>query len=163
MIGHISVGQEGKAHVALQAGATQFTVIEAKLGSRLSKGTSNAPYFDQAARSVACMAETLRRAERRPSDMGRPEFVVLASEEAVEAGTFSGEMAPRSIQEKVQRKIASYQGGLDGWHQVWFESSLEALDLQVLTWERVREWLMQHVKEPASSLGKFYESCLEFN
>ena len=52
--------------------ARQFVLLEAKLFNRLSSGVKNAPFFDQAARSVACMAEVLRRADREPVQDGRP-------------------------------------------------------------------------------------------
>ena len=64
MIGHFTIGDPGTAGLTLAADATQFVVIEGKLFNRLSAGVKNAPFFDQSARSVACIAETLRRAGR---------------------------------------------------------------------------------------------------
>jgi hypothetical protein len=46
VIGHIRIGVEAKADLELEYYVTQFTVVEAKVGSPLSKGTINAKYFD---------------------------------------------------------------------------------------------------------------------
>jgi hypothetical protein len=59
VIGHILIGTKAKADLELKPTSTQFTVVEAKVGAPLSSGTSNAKYFDQAARNVACMAEVM--------------------------------------------------------------------------------------------------------
>ena len=67
VIGHFTIGDPGTAGLALAADARQFVVIEGKLFNRLSAGVKNAPYYDQAARSVACIAEALRRAGRDPA------------------------------------------------------------------------------------------------
>ena len=70
VIGHFSIGDEGKADLKLLPEATQFLVLEAKMFSGLSPTVNNARYYDQAARNVACMAEVLCRAERNPSFEG---------------------------------------------------------------------------------------------
>ena len=66
VIGHFTVGDPGTAGLNLLPDARQLVVIEGKLFNRLSAGVKNAPYFDQAARSVACVAEILRRAGASP-------------------------------------------------------------------------------------------------
>ena len=78
VIGHILIGAKGKADLELRSEATQFSVIEAKIHSPLSKGTQHAPDFDQAARNVACMAESLRQSHRKPQLFTNVESLVLA-------------------------------------------------------------------------------------
>ncbi len=56
IIGHFDIGLNNKAEATLSKEAKQFIVIEAKLGSNLSPGVKNAPGYDQAARSAACIA-----------------------------------------------------------------------------------------------------------
>ena len=62
VIGHFHIGHVGRADLSLSHDASQFIVLEAKMFSKLSSGVTHARYFDQAARTVACMAEVLRRA-----------------------------------------------------------------------------------------------------
>ena len=70
MIGHLNIGRRGATDLSLRPDATRFAVIEAKIYGKLSPGVRNAPFFDQAARSVACIAEILRRADRRAGGDG---------------------------------------------------------------------------------------------
>ncbi|MDV7187420.1 hypothetical protein R3X25_09020 [Lutibacter sp. TH_r2] len=46
-----------KGKLTVNDNANNFGIIEAKMGSSLSKGTKNAPDYNQAARNVACIAE----------------------------------------------------------------------------------------------------------
>jgi len=60
VIGHFKIGEGAKANLVLSPDATHFVVLEAKMFSKLSSGVKHAGYFDQAARNVACIAETMR-------------------------------------------------------------------------------------------------------
>jgi hypothetical protein len=163
VIGHILVGEKGKADLELKPAAQQFVVVEAKIGSSLSSGTRNAPYFDQAARTVACMAESLRRADRRPSDVVRLVFIVLAPQSAIDAGTFAEEMDLTSIRSKVERRVSEYEGTLDEWHSRWFEPTMAEIDLLSLSWEAAISWLGDSDGAAGAALADFYQRCLDFN
>ncbi len=90
VLGHFVIGDPGTAALSLTPGARQLVVLEAKLFARLSAGVRNAPYYDQAARSVACMAESLRRLDRRPSEMDELAFILLAPRRGWMTGSSSG-------------------------------------------------------------------------
>lgn len=57
VIGHFTVGENALTNAVLNKDAKQFVVIEAKLFSRLATRVTKAAGFDQAARTVACVAE----------------------------------------------------------------------------------------------------------
>ena len=59
VIGHFSMGRSGKGDIDLHPDATQLVVIEAKFFTSLSKGIRNFKNYDQAARTTACIAQTL--------------------------------------------------------------------------------------------------------
>jgi hypothetical protein len=92
VIGHFEIGARAKGDLSLRPDATQLVVLEAKLFSRLSVGVKNVATFDQAARSVACIAETLRRARRHPASLKRLGFYVLAPH--TELVKFASVMSP---------------------------------------------------------------------
>jgi hypothetical protein len=163
VIGHFTVGDSAKADFHLKAGARQFVVVEAKMGSPLSPGTSNAPGYDQAARNVACMAEALHLADLPAGTMERLAFVVLAPASHIEVGTFSAEMTVGSIRGKVQARVDSYEGALDGWQRGWFEPLIAAVELHTLSWKQAIAWIGTCNKVAAHSLQAFYEKCLAFN
>jgi len=144
VIGHIRIGAKAKADLELEPLATQFTVVEAKVGSPLSKGTSNAKYFDQAARNVACMAEVIARAGKEPSMFDRLDFVVLAPHYSIEKGTFSDEMRRSAIEEKVKKRFDAYDGELDLWFEQSFTPLMDVIELRPLSWEDAIEWIRAH-------------------
>ena len=163
VIGHIRIGAKGKADIELEPNAAQFTVVEAKVGSPLSKGTSNARYFDQAARNVACMAEVIARAEKEPTDFDRLEFIVLAPQYSIEKGTFSKHLEPGSIKSKVSRRVGEYDGELDDWYSTWFEPAMSHIGLHSVSWESAIEWIGSYRADVAGMLNSYYKACLEFN
>ena len=162
VIGHIRIGAKAKADLELEPHATQFTVVEAKVGSPLSKGTSNARYFDQAARNVACMAEVIARAGKEPSRFDRLEFIVLAPEYSIEKGTFSEEMSRSSIEGKVRKRVDAYEKELDDWFDESFTPLLDAIELRSLSWEDAISWIREQKPEVAEQMSEYYDLCLKF-
>ncbi len=159
VIGHFRIGHKAKADFELLENTTQFTVVEAKVGAPLSKGTANAPYFDQAARNVACMAECLARADLDPAARQRLDFIVLAPEKSIEKGTFAKKMTKSSIQSKTEKRVAAYAGDLDGWYQERFLPTLERIRLHSLSWEEAIDWIKTHNPGPEPSWMIFI-SCV---
>lgn len=163
VVGHFHVGTRGKADVRLAEDAIHFVVLEAKMFSGLSSDVRNAPYYDQAARSVACMAEALRRASCSPPTISRLGFYVLAPESQIERGIFDEQLRPESIQQKVKQRVGAYEGDKDVWYSEWFQPTLARIVLQAVSWEDVIGEIEQHDPASAASLQVFYERCLGFN
>jgi hypothetical protein len=163
VIGHIVVGRESKAGLELTPDGTQLTVIEAKIGSPLSQGTTNAPYFDQAARTVACMAEVLCNAKRRASQMKRLDFMVLAPGSSIDEGLFAEQMRKESIRNKVEQRVAEYKGDLDAWRDDCFGPTVECVQLHLASWEEAIGWVGKQNTGAGGALRSFYDLCLELN
>jgi hypothetical protein len=163
VIGHFTIGDPGTAGLALAADATQFVVIEGKLFNRLSAGVKNAPYYDQAARSVACMAESLRRAGRKPGDMDELSFLVIAPQARIDDGIFAWDVSLDAIRRKVRRRVEDYAGERDAWFRDWFEPTLERVDVRCLGWEDVIDAIAFHNAESGQLIDSFYGECLRFN
>lgn len=163
VVGHFLIGSEGKADLSLLPTATHFVVLEAKLHSGLASGVKNARYFDQAARTVACMAEVLSRANRSPSKISRLGFYVLAPDSQIRQSIFVKAMDRGSIQRKVERRVQEYEGARDEWHSDWFQPTLEQIEIGVISWEELIPAVGEGESAAADILGGFYEQCLEFN
>ena len=97
VVGHFAVGETTKEGLTLREGATQLVVVEAKMWSKLSSRTRNAPGYDQAARTVACIAETLRRADIESQPMERLAFLVAAHLDQIDSGVFGTRVTKASI------------------------------------------------------------------
>ncbi len=156
VVGHFNVGGTSKEGLTLRKGATQFVVVEAKMSSRLSSGTTNAPGYDQAARTVACIAETLKRADIEPQQVERLAFFVAAPLDQIDNGVFGDIVTTASIQQCVQDRVDAYRGDRTEWFDQWFIPTLDAIDIGVLSWEELLEGL-----DP--SYLAFYDQCLLHN
>ena len=163
VIGHIVIGKHGKADLTLKPHVAQLTVIEAKIWSPLSAGTRNAPYFNQAARNVACIAEVFHRANVKPFDVERVEFVLLAPQSTMDQGKFDTQLRLENIRSVVKQRVFEYGGQLDHWHSEWFEPTASKIQIRAISWEKTIEWLSDFNSIVGNSLREFYRLSLEFN
>jgi hypothetical protein len=162
VVGHFRIYEKGKTDFRLLPGAAQFLVLEAKMFSSLSSGVTNARYYDQAARNVACMAETLRRADHNPLNMTKLGFYVLAPSSQIERGVFSKDVAKESIFEKVHRRVGAYEGEKEWWFEEWFRPTCDMTNVSCLSWEQLIATINKH--DPiAGAIKAFYDRCLKFN
>ncbi len=138
VIGHFTIGTKGKTDLILTPNATHFVVLEAKLFSGLSKGVKHAKYYDQAARSVACIAEVLQRADRKPKSITQLGFYVLAPSDQIESKTFTSHLDKQSINDKVKRRKKPYDREFDEWFKEWFIPTLEKIEIRSISWPPCR-------------------------
>jgi hypothetical protein len=138
-------------------------VLEAKLFNRLSSGVKNAPFFDQAARTVACMAEVLRRSDRAPALMDDLSFLILAPQNRIDDGVFARDTAIDAIRAKTRRRVAQYPGERNAWLNDWFEPTLDRIEIRCLAWEEVIETIAFHDPVMGQEIDTFYGKCLHFN
>lgn len=163
VVGHFQIGKTGRAELSLETDVEQFIVVEAKMFSGLSKGTTNAPSYNQAARNVACMAELVRRAGRDPLDVSSKAFFVLAPREQVGAGIFAGFMNKKSLERVVGERVANYDPPETEWFEDWFLPTLNTMRVGCLSWENVVSFIKSADHCYGADLEKFYMQCLEFN
>lgn len=126
-----------------------------KIFSTLAAGVRRAAYFDQAARTVACIAEVFRAAERRPEDIDRFGFVVIAPAEQLDRRLFAGLCDKESIDRKVRQRVAAYNGVKDAWYAEWFAPLLGRLHVDVLSWEEIVREIVSHDAPAGASLSEF--------
>jgi len=163
VVGHFSVGNGSKAGLSLRPQATQFVVLEAKMFSGLSSGVKNAKYFDQAARSVACIAEVFHRANLSPRMAVHVGFYVLAPHSQIERGVFAEAMNRGSIQRKVERRVREYAGAKDQWYSEWFQPVFQKIEVGTISWEELIATIGEQESASADSIEGFYRRCTEFN
>ena len=111
-MGHFRIGEEEGGAAILEADASQFVVIEAKLMSPLSKGTKYALDFDQAARNVSCIAETLARSARRPEAMTTIGFCLVAPQAQQDSGIFGDLLISRASGRRFNGALQVMNNGL---------------------------------------------------
>jgi len=164
VVGHFEIGKNADGDLTLNEGAIQLVVTEAKMFSKLSAGVTNAKYYNQAARNVACIAEIASRAGIAPASFEDIAFYVIAPEVRVDEGVFSTEMSKDDIHETVQRRVSEYEDQAKlQWFEEWFMPTLESIGLRCITWEELLAVVSGHSEAEGKELGDFYSKCLEFN
>ena len=163
VIGHFSIGGSGRGDLVLLPDAEQLIIIEGKMFSRLSSGVTNAKYYDQAARTVGCMAEVLRLANRRPAKMKSLAFYLMAPQSQIEQGLFTLEMSKESITQKVQQRVSAYKGERNRWLQDWFNPLIDKIEIETFSWEDILQNMVKTNSEYGVEVQNFYHKCLQYN
>lgn len=164
VIGHFAIGENGAGDLTLKENATQLVVTEAKMFSKLSAGVTNARYFDQAARNVACIAEVAKRAAIAPSSFDNIAFYVIAPQQRIDDGVFAQHMDTDAMREVVQRRVAEYaEPEKDQWFEEWFLPVCKAAKIRCISWEEILAVISARNEADSLIMGDFYAKCLEFN
>jgi hypothetical protein len=164
VIGHFSIGACATADLRLSETGSQLVVIEGKVYSRLSLGVRNARYYDQAARTVGCIAEVLLQANRPPGAMAELAFYVIAPRCRIQAGVFAAEVNPQSVERKVQRRVGEYGGARNNWMETAFVPVMQRpITIDCLAWEDVIARIRDRDPQAGGAIDEFYQRCLCFN
>lgn len=168
VIGHFKRGNEGKGDILLEEHARQFMVLEAKIYSKLSNRVTNADYFDQASRNVACIAEVLNRSDMNIDEVEKLGFYVIAPEEKLNDKTNLLEFTNKNnVKEKVKKRVDDYEGKSGErkkeWYNDWFLPTLNKAEVKCLSWEEIIYFIKQSDKNYAEDLSSFYKKCLKYN
>jgi len=164
VIGQFLIGEIGVGGLSLPQSAHHFVVTEAKMFSKLSAGVTNARYYNQAARNVACIAEVLRLAEAQPASFSNLGFYVLAPRSRIDEGVFSKYMDKQSVHDIVKRRVSEYNDSKKvDWFQNAFRPLLERITIREISWEEVLAFISDSDPEYAVEMQNFYAKCLKYN
>jgi hypothetical protein len=138
VVGHFNFRTATKAALKLNSNARQFVVLEAKMSSKLSAGTRRVSTYDQAARTVDCMAKTSRITLSNLDSIG---FYLIAPEEQLRRGVFQRQMTHDAINEKVRLRMKQYDMDkvktrqLEDWYERAYLPLIQRIDLGCWSWE----------------------------
>ena len=163
VIGHFEIGRDRNVDLTFSPNGRALKILEAKMFSKLSLGTTHAKYYNQAARNVACIAEILKRANSNPSDISSLAFYVVAPEVQIEEGAFSEFITLDSIKATVECRVNEYDESKEEWYQGWFLPTLERIDLRTISWEEIVSHIQQVDSSFGQALDEFYYLCLKYN
>lgn len=161
-LGHFDIS--GKTKLKLRPDAQHFVVLEAKMFSRLASGVKHAPYYDQGARTVACMAATLQRANRYPGDVRQLGFFVIAPQLQLDRGIFAQYLNRESIRQKVKQRLRAYDDKKrKQWYTEWFEPTLNQVAIDRVSWEAIIAYIAAREAEAAAFIEAFYNQCVVYS
>jgi hypothetical protein len=157
-LGDFSVDYETGGEITVDETPDQFGIIEAKLGSPLSKGTKYADYYDQAARNAACIAyQTFQYPECKSF------FIVTAPKNQKHFRKIQELNSVESIITKVERRFEEFRsvrGTYNSRNDIL--SAIERISLDVISYE---DWIehFDQFKEIQQLLLAFYQNTLKYN
>ncbi len=161
-VGHIEIGE--KAKLKLRPDAQHFVILEAKMFGRLASGVKHAPYYDQGARTVACMAAALQRANRYPGDVRQLGFFVIAPQLQLDRGIFAEYLNRESIRQKVKQRLRAYDDKKrKQWYAEWFDPTLNQVAIDRVSWEAIIAYIAAHEPEAAAFIEAFYNQCVAYH
>jgi len=168
VIGQFHYRYDTKTGLELDKNATQFIVLEAKIFSELSTYVTNADFYDQASRNVACIAETMKLSGVTPKSLKSVGFFVVAPEERKHL--FSEYLRKEHIISTVENRIEQYEKSdrkntldeLNDWYDIWFHPLIDNSSFQIgfLSWEKIIDELTGIDTE---SLKNFYNLTKKYN
>ena len=115
VIGHFSIRPGRVGQILLAPRAKQLSVVEAKMASGLSSRVSNARSFNQAARTVACIAHMISVADPAASDLTEVSFTIVAPQQRIDEGTFAELLTTSALIKSVRNRAQMYSGIHDSW------------------------------------------------
>jgi hypothetical protein len=163
VIGHFRLRPGGRGDIELLPNARQLVIVEAKMASGFSAGTTRAPQFNQAARNVACIANLLSSAGLEPSAVERIGFVLMAPAARIAEGVFASALDRRALCAAVQQRAAAFDADAAEWCRTSFDPLAQRCSLVALSWESALSQIEAVDSESGERLRRFYEKCLLYN
>lgn len=156
IVGHFEIAQ--RSEIRPSSNAKQLLILEAKLSSKLSTGTTKAPGYDQAARSVGCLAHIAGEAGLSPIGFSSYGFHVIVPHKRV--SDFAALTTKDSIRSKVEDRVTAYGGEKLAWFEQTFLPHLEAMDVGIITWENLLLDMESNGAE--RKYRDFYKTCCQY-
>ena len=156
VVGHFDIAQ--RSEVRPQSGATQLLVLEAKLASKLSSGTRRAPGYDQAARSVACLAHVAGEAEIAPGSLSSYGFWVFAPQKRLTE--FTSLATAENVKAKVRKRVDQFGDDKLTWYNGTFLPHLESMSIGTMAWEDLLNAMES--EGAGTEFRQFYQKCCTY-
>ena len=156
----------GKGDLLLKENCRQFVVVEAKMFSKYSKGTKNAPNFNQAARNVACMCNIVTNSGQKNID-DISFFTIVPEEQISQEKTFTEYINIEHIKKTVLMRINKYNDRSDYQKYLeWYNSFLcfcKKIKIKLFSWEEIIKYIISNDPDYGNDLNTFYEYCIKYN
>ena len=163
VLGEFKWREGTKTGVCLIDAATRFEVFEAKMYSRLSSRVTAASWYDQAVRTVACMANTIAESGAELHNLTTVGFWLVAPDSQIKRGLFTHELHRDTMRKRVDMRIEQFSDihreELEEWRSMYFEPLLGKIKIQQASWEDLIDAI--HDEERRDLLRAFYFKCVE--
>lgn len=166
-IGHFTIGDENRKGL-LKMTANKLTIIEAKIASEFSPKVTNASFYNQAARYIACIAQTVKENDKiEEFDRLDLKFrLLIPSNQYKRKKRYKEFMQKEHIKKIVERRVEQYVDRNDykekkKWFDNIFLKVLDKIDINEIFYEDMLKDLKDYKYH--SKLEDFYKKCCEYN
>ncbi|WP_297089428.1 hypothetical protein [uncultured Draconibacterium sp.] len=155
-LGDFNVDYEVRGEIDIPNDARVFGIIEAKMKSNLSAGTTYVKDYNQASRNIACIAHNTRASDCKIF------FVVVIPEQMKEKHGIVPKVDKTFVYNQIQSRFELY----DENHEVRVNESavlskVKKCEIIVLTYE---DWISTFTDSQSREfLSDFYEKCRKYN
>ncbi len=167
--GNFSIGNKGMGDLKLAEDCKQFIVIEAKMFSKYSKGTKNAPEYNQVARTVSCMCHIISQSNQLLSTTKEVKFYTfLPKEQLKNEPTFNEYIMKKNISRVVKDRVKLYKGRSDyedkyKWFKKDYKRFIKQIVIENVSWEEIIEFIEKKDNKYYKKLLTFYNNCIYYN
>ena len=153
ILGDFNVNYNERGDVKLNDSPEVLGIIEAKMGSNLSQGTSNAKdIYNQASRSVCCLSYVTRI---------KPDcklfFIVVAPQATIDKHEIERQVKRKNILKQIEKRFQHSKET----YMPEIKNQVEKCKLVIISY---KDWINKlSNSEVQTMLGGFHEKCLKFN
>jgi len=166
--GDFYIGNNGFGDLSLKENCRQFAVVEAKMFSKYSKGTKNAPNFNQAARNVACMCNIVTNSGQKNID-DISFFTIIPEIQISQEKTFTEYVNIEHIKQTVLTRINQYNCRINDyqdyseWYNNYFLEFCNKIKIKLFSWEEIITFIIDNDFNYGNNLNTFYNYCIKYN
>lgn len=164
--GDFIIGENGIGDLYLKNNCKEFVVVEAKLFSRFSEGITNASNYNQAARNIACMCNIVVNSKQNPDKISF--YAIIPNIQITEEPTFNKYLKIDHIKQTVLNRVTQYLNRENymekkQWYIDHFLPFCDKINVKLLSWEEIIEYIHKSDSKYGEELMKFYEYCIMYN
>lgn len=166
-IGEFQIGDDTNKG-ALKLIGNDLKIIEAKIFSEFSPKVTNAKFYNQSARYIACITETIDRAKKinQLDDLSISFFLIVPQKHYNDKKSFEQFMNKENIYKTVEMRVNQYNQESDfKERRIWFDTKfskvLEKINIKPIFYENVLSDLQGY--KFAREMNEYYQMCLNYN
>jgi len=166
-IGNFQIGDETNKG-ALKLTGRDLKIIEAKIFSKFSRKVTNANFYNQAARYIACITETIDRAEKinQLNNLSICFYLILPRKQFEKESSYESDLNKGNIEEIVQIRVNQYKNepdynGKKLWFDTKFKKVLDKIIIKPIFYEDVISDLRDY--RYVNEIKEYYSMCLDYN
>jgi len=166
-IGEFNIGNDNNKG-SLKLKGNKLNIFEAKINSGFSKGVTNAKFYNQSARYIACITETIDKANKinQLDKLSIGFYLIIPKKQYEKKHNFKELLDKKYIYETVKKRVEQYKGQdvyekKTSWLDSTFQKVLDKITIEPIFYENVISDLKEY--KYYNKINDYYKKCIEYN